>query len=221
MTLPFNNNNNSRKYQCFCCGMEFEEYYEFKEHLLEEHEEGREYIVCPLEHCQAPVRDMKMHFKAKHPSFDFKKYKGQNRAIIWHDFKGKKKKTRKPKFKQGTYTSTKTGKAIKYRSGLEEKVYKILDQHDNVLSFYAEPFKVPYLHQGHAHDYIPDLFITFMDGHKELWEVKPSSQTTLEVNKNKWEAAKEACKVRGWKFEVYTEKRIEQLGKTVQRQIID
>lgn len=221
MTLPFENSN-LRKYQCFCCGLEFENYQEFKIHILDEHEEGREYVLCPLDHCKAPVRDLIMHFKVKHPSFDLKQIKGQFKAMIWHDFSARgKKKTKKPKFKQGKYQSTKTGKVLPYRSGMEEKVYKLLDQHDDVLSFDYEPFQVDYIHKGQAHKYIPDIFVTFLDGHRELWEVKPSSQTNLEVNKNKWLAANDACEKRGWQFKVLTEKRIDQLEKFIKRQIID
>jgi len=219
MTFQFGDSKG--KYICFCCGVQFQEYVEFKDHIMENHEEGREYIKCPLDHCQAPVRDLKLHFKAKHPKADFKNYTGQIKAIIWHDFSGRGKRTKKPNFKQGKYESTKTGRILGYRSGLEEKLYKILDQHDNVASFYEEPFGIDYIHQGKAHKYIPDLFITFMDGHKELWEVKPTSQTDLEQNKNKWKAAQEACKIRGWKFEVFTEQRIEKLAQEVRRQNID
>ena len=63
--------------------------------------------------------------------------------------------------------------------------------------------------------------IPFMDGHKEIWEVKPTSQTDLEVNKNKWRAAEEACKVRGWKFKVFTEQGIDKLAVEVRRQALD
>ena len=221
MNLPFENNN-LRKYQCFCCGLEFTDYEEFKNHIIENHDEGREFIICPLDHCKAPVRDLRMHFKSKHPSFNFNNIKGQHKAMIWHDFSNKgKKKTKKPNFKQGKYQSIKTGKILPYRSGMEERVYKLLDKHEDVVSFDYEPFEVSYIHKGQAHKYIPDIFVTFFDGHRELWEVKPSSQTHLEVNKNKWFAANEACKIRGWDFEVYTEKKIEQLEKKIKNQIID
>ena len=128
---------------------------------------------------------------------------------------------RVPSWHLGQNRSIKTGKVLPYRSGMEERVYKLLDQHEDVLSFDYEPFEVDYIHQGKAHKYIPDIFITFLDGHKELWEVKPSSQTNLEVNQNKWFAANEACKTRGWQFQVFTEKKIEKLEKEIKRQIID
>ena len=220
MSLPFGGDN-SNKYACFCCGMQFSDYVEFKDHILESHEEGREFVRCPLEHCRAPVRDVKLHLKVKHPKYNLKNFTGQARAIVWHDFSSKGKKTRKPRFKQGKYESIKTGKTLSYRSGLEETVYKILDQHEDVVSFYSEPFNIDYIHKGQVHKYIPDLIVCFVDGHKELWEVKPSNQTDLEMNKNKWYAAKEACKIRGWGFEVYTEQKINQLAQQVRRQIIE
>lgn len=219
--MSFFGDANARKYSCFCCSMQFAEYEEFKNHILENHEEGREYVLCPLGHCKAPVRDVKLHLKVKHPHFDIKNFVGQNKAIVWKDFSKSGQKTRKPKFKTGSYESLKTGKVLKYRSGLEEKVYKILDKHDDVVSFYSEPFQIDYIHKGQAHKYTPDLIVNFIDGTKQLWEIKPANQTDLEMNKNKWYAAKEACKIRGWAFEVYTEQKINKLAQEVRRQNID
>ena len=210
----------SKAYSCFCCGGHFSSYDEFKTHILESHEEGRDFVRCPLPHCGAPVRDAKLHLKVKHPGFKVN-FTGQSRAIVWHDFSAKGKKTRKPRFKQGKYESTKTGKLLTYRSGLEEKLYKVLDRHDDVMSFYSEPFHIDYVHNGQVHKYIPDLIVHFMDGSKAVWEVKPANQTELEQNKNKWRAAEQACKVRGWGFEVYTEQRINKLEGEVIRQKLD
>jgi hypothetical protein len=220
MSLPFGSDS-GHKYCCFCCGVQFSEYEEFKTHIIDSHEEGREYVRCPLDHCRAPVRDVKLHIRVKHPKFNLNNFTGQSRAIVWHDFSAKGKKTRKPRFKQGKYQSTKTGKSFTYRSGLEEKLFKILDSHDDVMSFYAEPFSIDYIHQGQAHKYTPDIIVNFMDGRKEIWEVKPANQTDLEMNKNKWAAAEDACKIRGWKFEVFTEQRINKLAQDVRRQSID
>lgn len=210
-----------KKYTCFVCGQILEDFDEFKTHIIESHEEGREFVKCPLSHCEAPVRDLRMHFKVKHKNFDFNKIKGQMKAIIWHDFSSKGKKTRKPKFKQGRYQSTKSGKVFLYRSGLEKKTFEILDKHEDVMSYDAEPFQIDYIYKGQAHKYIPDILVHFIDGKKEVWEVKPSDQTDLEINKCKWRAAEEACQVRNWAFQVYTEQRINKLEKQVKNQIID
>lgn len=213
MTLPFDiPEKNQRKYQCFVCGVMFTDFVEYKEHIVENHEEGREYVLCPLERCGTPVRDLKLHYKVKHPSEKLPK-KGMMRAIIWKDFSPRrmKGKTKKPQFREGHYESTKMGRSFHYRSGYECRVYECLDSLIEVEAFAPEPFKIGYTHQGEKHEYIPDLLVSFMDGHKELWEVKPASQTTLPKNKSKWKAAEHACELRGWKFVVVTEQVIQQL----------
>jgi len=219
MTLPFNNNNSTRKFQCFCCGVNFTEYVEFKNHIINEHEEGQDYILCPVPHCDAPVRDLKMHFKVKHPQRQLPK-SGQYKALIWKDFdsRGKKKKRSKPKFREGYYESSKMGKSFYYRSGYEATIFECLDSDKEVAGFDVEPFEIPYSYKGKAHKYTPDVFVSFMDGHKELWEIKPSSQTTLEKNKCKWEYANNMCKARGWNFAVITEKGIEKIKKKIRDQ---
>lgn len=221
MTLPFDiPDKHKRKYQCFVCGVMFTEFPEYKEHIIEEHDEGREYVLCPLVRCGAPIRDLSLHFKVKHPSERMPK-KGQLKAMIWKDFSPKgKARTRKPKFRTGWHESTKSGKTFKYRSGYEKKVYEYLDEDNEVLNYEAEPFTIDYIHKGKAHKYTPDLFVCYLDGNKEVWEVKPANQTLLEQNKNKWHAAKGMCKVRGWGWRVITESEIEKLRKKIRNQKI-
>ena len=212
-----------RKFQCFVCGQLFSDYSNYKEHIAESHEEGREYVICPLERCQAPVRDLKMHFKIKHRGIDLKALKGdyQVKATIWHDFSPQgNKKTRPPKVRRGKYTSVKNGKIFQYRSGLEERVFNLLDDDKDVLAYDVEPFAVDYIFQGTARKYTPDIFVVYVDGHKELWEVKPKTQTEYDQNKAKWDAAKEQCQFRGWSFQIYTEERIDKLAHKIKNQYL-
>lgn len=211
----------SKKYTCFCCGVQFEEFKEYKEHIIEEHDEGRDFVICPLERCQTPVRDLRLHFKVKHPSQKCPT-KTQIKATIWRDkTPGKDKlKTRKPKFREGYYESIKMEKSFKYRSGYECTVFECLDSLNEIQGFDVEPFEISYIHKGEAKKYIPDIFISYHDGRKEIWEIKPTNQTHLQKNKDKWFAANEACKLRGWKFKVITEKGIEKLKKKVREQLI-
>jgi hypothetical protein len=218
MTLPFDiSNKNKRKYSCFVCGIIFKTFQEFKDHIVEEHEEGRDYIVCPLKRCQAPVRCIRSHFKVKHKNTPIPKI-GMMKSIVWRDIAPKKKKKRKPKFREGYFQSQKMKKPLHYRSGYEKTIYECLDADVEVNAFNVEPFKVPYLHKGKEHKYIPDLIVQFIDGTTEVWEIKPSNQTLLEVNQNKWRAANKACKNRGWKFVVITEKGINLLKKKIKNQ---
>ena len=220
--LPFEQENNKKKYTCFVCGVVHEDWDEFQKHIIDTHDEGRDYIVCPLDRCKAPIRCLRTHFKAKHPSEPLPKNM-QLKAIIWRDFtaSGKKKGTRKPSFREGWFESTKMHMRFYYRSGYESTVFECLDMYNEVEAFIAEPFKIPYIWKGTVHEYTPDLLVTFFDGHKELWEIKPANQTNLEQNQCKWKAAAAACEPRGWKFVVQTERGIEQLKRAVQKQLND
>lgn len=192
--------NLKRKWQCFLCGVEHKDYESYKTHILDAHEEGREYIVCPK--CQAPIRDMKLHWKLKHPHVQMPAGL-QHRTAVWRDQSGSRKKTQ---YKQGEYESKKTGRKLHYRSGLEMKFYELLDQDNDVVAFYAEPISIPYYFKGTMKNYIPDLVVQFVDGRKEIWEVKPSCQTTLAINEAKWSYATKYAEGKGMHFKVQTEK---------------
>jgi DNA-directed RNA polymerase subunit RPC12/RpoP len=210
---------NQRKYKCFVCGREYTDFAEFKEHIIDEHEEGTDYVFCPLARCQAPVRDVRTHFKARHPHEKLPK-KGMMRATQWRDIKkGGKLKKRKPNPLKGWYTSTKMKKDFHFNSSWEQTVYELLDTDYEVMAFEAEPFEIDYIHNGKARKYIPDILVLFVDGHRELWEIKPANQTSLGINQAKWSAAEKACKVRGWKFVTVTETVISKLKKKVYVQL--
>ena len=217
MALPFRSRL-PRKYRCFVCGVDFSEYEEFKEHMIEEHEEGREYIICKF--CGAPVRDMRLHYKVKHPGQ--KLQDGQMRATIWYDFSGRqrKRKTKKPPFKEGYHLSPKTNGELHYRSGYELEVYKCLDTLNEVITYEVEPKDcvTPYYWKGKWRKYWPDLKVHFVDGHIEVWEVKPSNQTDFDQNQMKWRACTEKVGERGWKFKYMTEQGINKLRKMIVEQ---
>ena len=215
--LPFDDSPNTRKFCCFVCARCYKSFEQYNDHIKSEHEEGRDYVVCGMEWCKAPVRDLAMHYKAQHKGEKVPPGK-QMKALIWRDPNPRngKMEAKAPKFRKGWYVSNKTGKAHFYRSGWEEKVYEMLDMMPNVSGFDAEPFSIPYFYDGEMRKYVPDLVVLFTDGHKELWEVKPSSQTSLEMNECKWGAAESFCQDRGWQFRVVTEQVISQLRKGLQ-----
>ena len=209
MALPFPSDNHQRKFQCFVCGKGHTDFEDYKKHIIESHEEGREYVICPLGRCGAPVRDLRMHFKAKHPSETQIPKAGQMKALIWKDQTNKKDgklKQRKTRFREGYLISTKNGgKEMHYRSGMECDVYECLEAMPEVVSYTVEPFKVQYSFNGEVHDYNPDLSIIFDDGHTEIWEIKPANQTHLPINTAKWAACNHHCQSRGYTFMVLTE----------------
>jgi hypothetical protein len=214
-------NNGGRKYQCFVCSLIYDEFDEFSAHIVNEHEEGTDYVLCPLERCKAPVRCIKSHYKARHPS-EKMPHKGMLKATIWRDIdpQGKIKK-RKAKFRTGWHESSKMKKNFYYRSSWEKITYECLDSWHDVVAYDVEPFKIPYIHNGECHDYIPDLFIAFLDGHKEIWEIKPTNQTSLKKNQDKWFSARRACEAREWNFIVVTEQVMNKLKIKVKNQYLD
>ena len=217
MTLPFQKNNHVRKYQCFVCGRAYYEYDEYSKHIKDTHELGRDYVVCPLQRCGCPVRDLRLHFKSKHPhEKDIPKI-GQMRATIWKDIdkKSGKLKQQKPKFREGYFMSGKNRKEMHYRSGYEVEVYEQLEYLPEVIKYDVEPFKVDYIFEGEKHEYNPDLSIYFMDGHVEIREIKPANQTQLPKNHAKWAACQHHCQARGWQFVVMTEVGIGKLKRRV------
>lgn len=207
--LPFEKDNGKRKYVCFVCGMTHTEFDEFTKHILDNHEEGREFVRCPLERCKACVRDIRTHWRISHPSEKEIPKTGQMKALIWKDQTNKKDgklKQRKTRFREGYLISTKNGgKEMHYRSGMECDVYECLEALPEVVSYTVEPFKVQYTFNGEVHDYNPDLSIIFDDGHTEIWEIKPANQTHLPINTAKWAACNHHCQSRGYAFMVLTE----------------
>lgn len=196
-----------RKWQCFVCGRQYDAYDEYKGHIAETHQEGREYIKCP--DCDAPVRDLKTHYKAKHPN-RVMPTTSQTRVAVWFDFKrekdGKNKRTaRKPNFRQGTFTSKKCGIDLEYKSGMECEFFECLEMDLDVESFAYETLKIPYFWKGEWHNYIPDLRINYINGSTDVWEIKPANQTGYEQNQAKWAAANNYCSNCGWDFVVLTE----------------
>lgn len=77
-------------------------------------------------------------------------------------------------YKHGYFYTSKLKKRLFYRSSLELIVFQKLEKDNNVKWFDSEPFRIPYINiNGVKKFYIPDILICFLDGHKELVEIKP------------------------------------------------
>ena len=146
----------------------------------------------------------------------------QTKVAVWFDYKtgknGKSRRAKKPTFRSGEFVSKKNGKDLHYRSGMECEFYECLEADKDVESFFAEPFKVPYYHQGEWHDYVPDLRINFIDGSTEIWEIKPANQTHYEQNKAKWASMNNYASNYGWQFVVQTEVGLNKLKGKIKKQ---
>lgn len=119
-----------------------------------------------------------------------------------------------------------------YRSMWERQVFRWCDDNPSILKWSSEETVVPYRCRTDkkVHRYFVDLKIKTKDNQTWLIEIKPDKETkepkkrntksrqymnevmTYVKNQSKWEAAKEYAEVRGWKFQVWTEKTITALG---------
>lgn len=135
-------------------------------------------------------------YKVKHPS----KYKGDSSNVV-------------------------------FRSLWEKAAFKWCDENSMVRNWSSEEVVIPYLWDvdKRYHRYFMDLRITYTSGKTVLVEIKPEKETmppkrpdkskryineaiTYVKNQNKWEAAAEYAKDRGWSFEIWTEKHLQAMG---------
>lgn len=121
---------------------------------------------------------------------------------------------------------------IVYRSLWERHCFKWADNNPDVVQWRSEEDVIPYFYDVDKkyHRYFMDLRVTYSNGKTVLIEIKPDKETrppeykgrktkryiseglTYVKNMNKWEAAREYAKDRGWGFEIWTEHTLHQMG---------
>ena len=118
---------------------------------------------------------------------------------------------------------------IIYRSLWEKAVFQWCDKNPKVKGWSSEEIVVPYYYDVDKkyHKYYVDIKIVFEDK-TLLVEIKPEKETVPPVgakrtkryitegltyvkNMNKWEAADSYAKDRGWEFQVWTEKTLQEM----------
>ena len=121
---------------------------------------------------------------------------------------------------------------VVYRSLWERQAFKWCESNPKVKMWNSEEVVVPYKCKtdNRLHRYFVDLFIQMEDKKTYLIEIKPKNQTTppktrtrktkkyinevttYAKNISKWEAAQEFAEHKGWKFQVWTEETLKNLG---------
>ena len=120
---------------------------------------------------------------------------------------------------------------VTYRSSWEKACFIWCDNNPNIKEWSSEEVVVPYKWEidKRMHRYFVDLKIVFNDGKTLLIEIKPEKETappkrpdkskryigeamTYVKNMNKWEAANEYAKDRGWEFQIWTEETLYSMG---------
>ena len=140
-------------------------------------------------------------------------------------YKGRFKITKPEKY-VGDYTN------VVYRSLWERQCFKWCESNPNVKAWNSEEVVVPYISRTdkRMHRYFIDLFVEMANGEILLVEIKPKKETkppkepkrktkryinevmTYIKNQDKWESADQFAKHKGWKFQVWTEETLKNLG---------
>jgi len=135
-------------------------------------------------------------------------------------------KITKPEKYMGDYTK------VVYRSLWERQCFKWCENNPNVKAWNSEEVVVPYLSRAdkRMHRYFVDLLVEMTSGEIFLIEIKPKIQTkppvkpkrktkkyinevvTYVKNQDKWESADKFAKHKGWKFQIWTEDTLKNLG---------
>ena len=140
-------------------------------------------------------------------------------------YKGKYK-IKNPEKYLGDYTK------VVYRSLWERQAFKWCESNSRVKSWNSEEVVIPYKCKtdNRIHRYFIDLFIEMDNGECILVEIKPKKQTnppktpkrktkkyinevvSFVKNQSKWEAANAFAEHKGWKFQIWTEETLKNLG---------
>ena len=100
--------------------------------------------------------------------------------------------------KTGWYESTKTGRRHFFRSGWEEATMKFLDNDPMVVTWDYECVRIPYCYDDHKRWYVPDFIVSFVDGTRDMWEVKPKQFLETERVRLTAAAGEAYCKEHGF-----------------------
>lgn len=90
-----------------------------------------------------------------------------------------------------------------------------LDATPDVISYEYESIRISYLSNkktGKCRTYIPDLFVTYADGHKCLVEIKPNRRLINQIVMKKMIVAEEWCNANNASYILVTEITLKELG---------
>lgn len=126
-----------------------------------------------------------------------------------------RRRRRKRAYFTGTYTSEKTGRTCKYRSGWELKYFQHLDADPDVLDWTSEPFTIPYVSNkktGRIRKYIPDVIVKRRSSGITLEEIKPANKLKKRLVARKIRAGEEWAADNKISFSIITEVELKALG---------
>lgn len=107
----------------------------------------------------------------------------------------------------GIVSSVKNNSIIEFESSLEKDFIYLLEYDIKVVKYYEQPIKIYFEDKGNAVYYVPDFYVEYKNGKKELIEIK-YKKDLIENNrtyKNKFLAASEFCQANNIEFKILDE----------------
>ncbi|MEO8255377.1 MAG: TnsA endonuclease N-terminal domain-containing protein [Flavobacterium sp.] len=107
----------------------------------------------------------------------------------------------------GHICSIKNNEFVEFESSLERDFIYLLEFNLEVKQYYEQPIKIYYLDEGFEKYYVPDFFVEYWNGTKELVEIKYIQELEEKQNElsTKFNAAEIFCSTNGMSFKIYNE----------------
>ena len=108
----------------------------------------------------------------------------------------------------GAITSVKNNTIIEFESSLERDFIFLLEYNTKVKKYFEQPIIINFYFEDKLKSYVPDFFVEFENGEKQLIEIKYKKDLKDALNLKKFEEAKAFCKQNNIDFKVLTEEDI-------------
>lgn len=105
----------------------------------------------------------------------------------------------------GSITSIKNNSIVEFESSLERDFIYLLEYDNNVRKYFEQPIKISFYYNNCQKFYIPDFFVEYDNGKKQVIEIKYKADLNDELNKIKFRVANDFCKRNNIEFKVFTE----------------
>lgn len=93
----------------------------------------------------------------------------------------------------GVFKSEKLGRLVQFESELELVILRQLDADPRVVGYQEQPVTIPYVLDGQAHEYTPDVIVRLDDGRAFIIEAKPLAHLGDFTNWMKWASLARWC----------------------------
>ncbi|MDX9694389.1 MAG: TnsA endonuclease N-terminal domain-containing protein [Bacteroidales bacterium] len=110
----------------------------------------------------------------------------------------------------GSISSIKNNDSVQFESSLERDFIYLVEFDKKVYRYLEQPFKLFYYQYNSQKYYIPDFYVEFWNGLKQIVEIKYNDDliANKSIYQKKFNIAEEFCKKNGIEFKILTEKEI-------------